>query len=405
MEVLCSDLKNLQINHVQNPLQIPSPQSYNFQFPVSNALQNQIHQQVAPNQRPLNGQFAPNQQRNQQFNNQQSNFQSGRAPNQQNFNRFNNNMNKPYNYNNPNSSNQMTTTNNNQNYNVQQPVISFCAYCNTEGHTVGRCRWVIQDKQAGLLQDRMDGFFLPRSDVRMTRRGNDGIRQQVIKYSEDQANAVVRGNLQQQNTSAPPATNTVVVPPPVTPTSILTKENGKDKVQELKARCGVLEEWNVPGIVKRQTEVKAGAGTKLYGVEMRTRSGKEAEPEASTSKSKKKKHVSINEIVEEIDAMDVDDHVLGEKERGILEDSLKRIDRDYDSDKSDEGSNHTRKPSYIIPNDGDFVKDRTEKGLRAFADKTQVVSEVVEKIMKGAIELQIKELCAIFNIFTTRLAV
>ncbi|RYE16389.1 MAG: hypothetical protein EOP45_17590, partial [Sphingobacteriaceae bacterium] len=239
----------------------------------------------------------------------------------------------------------------------------------------------------------MDGFFLPRSNGRLIRKGNDGIRQQVIKYSEDQANAIARGNMQQQNASSPPATNTVVVPPPVTPTGIITKNDGKERIQELKNSCGILEEWSVPGFVKKQTEIKAGAGTKLYGVEMKTRSGKEAEPE--TSQSKKKKHVTINEIAEEIDAMDVDDHVFGEKECGILEDSLKRIDKDYDSDKIDEGSNQTRKPSYIIPNDGDFVKNRTEKGLPAFADKTKVVSEVVEKIMKGAIELQIKELCAI----------
>ncbi|RYE25652.1 MAG: hypothetical protein EOP45_04585, partial [Sphingobacteriaceae bacterium] len=399
MEVLCSDLKNLQINHVQNPLQIPHSRVYNFQMPVSNALQNQIHQQVPPNQRNNNHQRPQYNNNNQQNNN----FQPHRVSNnnQHGVNKFNNNNQKSY-INNSNPTNTQIPAINNQNFMAQQPSMPFCSYCNTEGHSIGRCRWVIQDKQAGLLQDRMDGFFLPNSNNRMYKGANEGIRQQVIKYSEDQANLIARNNIQQQqNTPIQPApvtpthvANTVVIPP-VTPTAILTKDAGKERVQELKSNCGILEDWSVPEFVNKQGEIKAAAGTKLYGVEMKTRSGRAVEPEASTSKHKKKKQVSIDEVVQEIDAMDVDDYGLGEDERGILEDSLKRIKANNDSDRSENGSAHTRRPTYIIPNDGDFVKDRTEKGLPAFANKTKVVSEVVEKIMKGAIELQIKELCAI----------
>ncbi|RYE19845.1 MAG: retroviral-like aspartic protease, partial [Sphingobacteriaceae bacterium] len=219
------------------------------------------------------------------------------------------------------------------------------------------------------------------------------IRQQVIRYSEQQANNATRQNIQQQhvtsqNTQVAPQTTPVT--PPVTPTAVLTKNEGKDKVQELKTSCGILESWEIPEMLSNNAnELMAGGGTKIYDVTANTRSGRTL----PHSEPKKKKKVTINEEIDDIDdGMDLDvDNEIEELGYEDMEESLRRIQNE-DNGKKDEGASKTIRPSYIMPGHGEF-KNKLERPV--FADNPRVVTEVVEKLMKSVIDIQVKELCAI----------
>jgi hypothetical protein len=252
----------------------------------------------------------------------------------------------------------------------------MCYYCAREGHGHNRCPDKQRDINDGYVTEHNNTYILSNGAV-IKWDSSRPIRSVVADYSLQVEQAKIAAKAAAGNQITPPEeiTKEVVVPEKTVVTGILTKgESGGSQIQELRASCGILEDWKPPGISSRGFKTAmAGAGTKVYDVEVKRGRGK-AEP----VEAPKKKKVSIQKEVEEV------------------EDEVMELDEDDSSEDIPLAQLKAgKKPTVVAPRieKKDIVKGRFERPVERGYEGA--MDNVVDKIMKTKIEAEVGELCAI----------